>query len=157
MKRKPRKPILGPAFDIEFTNQTGAAHLYIDELRYYAPRKFGALITEGESLIGALESDDSNADKWQALAEWFDDCDSALTDWARDADRHEYIYFGALQGARGFQIDVESARDDCDACGDNLADMPRGFSGLFLCVNDHGNATLYRVTNSRARELFAVV
>lgn len=39
----------------------------------------------------------------------------------------------------------------------DTGDVPRGYSGEVLHVNDHGNATLYNYVNGRAYEVWGIV
>jgi hypothetical protein len=77
-----------------------------------------------------------------------------------------YFYFGSHPGDGsdyGFWLDEDGLENiDGDARFDSyqyddLASVPRGYTGEAVIVNDHGNATLYRITNGRAREVWAIV
>lgn len=151
MKNRTRKPILGPAFDADQTNDSGRVSSYISELRYYGPRRFAGLINEGENM---LTNDDLS--DWQ---EWANECDMALSEWAQHSTRCIYWCFGPFphSGDIGFYMDVESACEDADLQVSDLCEVPTGFSGLLVNVNDHGNVTAYNAARGRLYELFAVV
>lgn len=166
MSKKSRKPLTGVAFDIEQTNLVGNVAHYLRELDYYGARRFAALIKDGRNIESDLERIEAGKnskhytageDVYQAAHEWMDDCDSALSDYARDVMRHDYIYFGVENGAAGFFYSVESALEDSERfdAGDSV---PRGFSGLAAFVTDHGNVTVQSYSRGRmTRELFSVV
>jgi len=69
-------------------------------------------------------------------------------------------YFGSHPGDGsdyGFWVD-ESIEWDFDGLKVNdLADVPRGYRGYVLVVNDHGNMTLYTKTARKLIEHWAVV
>jgi hypothetical protein len=73
-----------------------------------------------------------------------------------------FLYCGSIEGD-GADIGVwpdwcaiDAARQDGEL--PDRYDLPAGYSGLALDVNDHGNATLYYVhKNGSARELWSVV
>lgn len=75
-----------------------------------------------------------------------------------------YCYFGTHHGDGadfGFWVDWDQLNED-QLNGElrkvsDLADLPKGFTGMALLVNDHGNATLYNVARGRAREVWSVV
>lgn len=150
-----KRPILGCAFDPDQMNDLEQIQAYVDELRYYRPHGFGKLAREGEEFIRGAEMD-AGVDYY---SEWMSDCDSLLTEWARRVERHDYISFGPFDhgGAVGFYIDVESARDEADLIVDDLSEVPRGFTGLIVVVNDHGNVSAHRYSRGKSRGLFAVV
>jgi hypothetical protein len=73
--------------------------------------------------------------------------------------RHDYITFGPFEhgGAVGFYIHVDGALEDADRKVSDLCEVPRGYSGFVVHVNDHGNVSGYRFARGRAIPLFAVV
>ena len=149
-----RTPVLGPAFDQDQTNDYGRVQNYLAELRYYRPRGFSKLAKEGEKILRDIEKSEESF-----FDEWATDIDSLLTEWARRVTRNDYISFGPFEhtGDVGFYIAVDLALED-GARFDDLADVPKGFSGLVCIVNDHGNVTAYNFSNGRrTREIFAVV
>lgn len=72
-----------------------------------------------------------------------------------------YCYFGALEGDAsdfGCWVDWDSfdaGRQDGDL--PNVEDVPTGYSGLAVEVNDHGNVTLYAYSRGRRREVWSCV
>ncbi len=71
-----------------------------------------------------------------------------------------YMYFGAHLGDGsdyGFWL-----IEDWDEIFDGLrvkdtSEVPSGYRGEVLCVNDHGNVTLYAATSRGLREIWGVV
>jgi hypothetical protein len=153
MKTRKRFPMLGSAFDSHQRDERENVQAYIDELQYYGKRRFAKLIQDGEMMLG---NPDYRAD---CTNDWQNDCDSALSQWAQERTRCDYYQFGPFpnSGDIGFYVDVDSALSDADLRIDDLSELPRGFSGLAVQVNDHGNVTAWQVSNGRKRELFAVV
>jgi hypothetical protein len=94
-----------------------------------------------------FDSEDSDYD----LEELFD----ALGSYALP-----YFYFGAHPGDGsdyGFWL-TEGVEDDFDGIKVNdLADVPKAFSGEVLVTTDHGNLSLYSYSRGRGREVWAVV
>jgi hypothetical protein len=91
-----------------------------------------------------------------------------LTSWARRVARHDFISFGPFpdSGDVGFSIDVDSAIGEADftvdygslRLSDPAPEMPKGFSGMYVEISDHGNVSAYQYSRGRkTRELFAVV
>ncbi len=83
---------------------------------------------------------------------------------ALDSYSPPYFYFGAHPGdgsdygwwlPEGFAEEFESDGNGVKV-GD-LADVPKGYRGEVLLVNDHGNVTLYSYGRGKAREVWAVV
>jgi len=148
-----KQPLIGCAFDPEQRNDQENIEAYLAELDYYRPRGSRALRVEGARLLSA----DDPYGEW--AHEWMHDADACLTEWARRVARHEYISFGPFEhgGAVGFYIDVDRAIEDADLRVDDLSEVPRGFSGFVVLVNDHGNVTGLQFSRGRRRELFAVV
>lgn len=148
-----RQPILECAFDPDQCNERETIRYYVAELEYYRPRGYAALVKEAQAI---LDAEDSDFDCWH---EWYDEVDDLLTDWARRIERHDYISYGPFPhgGAVGFYIYHEGAIEDCDLKVDDLSEVPRGFSGLVVHVNDHGNVSAYQYSRGKSRELFAIV
>lgn len=146
-----RKPIIGCAFDPDQRNERGRVEAYIGELEYYRPRGFAGLRNEGARL--------NKTDDWEWSNEWMTDCDNLLTEWARRELRHDFISFGPFEhgGAVGFYILTDNAIEEADLKVNDTSEVPRGFSGLVVHVNDHGNVTGYQYSRGKSRELFAVV
>lgn len=82
---------------------------------------------------------------------------------ALDCFAPAYAYFGAHPGDGsdfGFWPidDVPGAVDeDSGLVVADISEIPRGFSGPVLLVNDHGNMTLYAYSRGRGREVWAIV
>ena len=75
-----------------------------------------------------------------------------------------YCYFGAIEGDGsdyGFwpswdAIDESIHTDDMLKVAD-LSEIPTDYSGDVLLVNDHGNTSLYCVTDAKCVEIWAIV
>lgn len=71
-----------------------------------------------------------------------------------------YFYFGAHPGDGadyGFWLS-EGFKDDFDGLKvSDTSEVPKGYTGEVLHVNDHGNMTLYAYSRGRAREIWAIV
>jgi hypothetical protein len=93
-----------------------------------------------------------------------------------DAHSLPYFHFGAHEGDGsdfGWWLsscieeefaDASSNFAKCDGAKlpsnikvSELADVPKGFTGEVLHVNDHGNTTLYSFSRGRAREIWSLV
>lgn len=71
-----------------------------------------------------------------------------------------YFYFGShpSDGADfGFWLSDGFAEDFDGLKVNDLSEVPRGYTGEVLHVNDHGNTSLYAYARGRAREVWAVV
>lgn len=157
---KSRKPIVGEAFAPHFMNDAGRIESYVAELRYYRPRGFAKLASEGDKFAAQLDSDDCPIDVMERVDSWIDDVESMLTEWAQRIERNSYIYFGSNDDGSsvGFWYSLESALDDCDIRLDAGDSVPRGFSGMAAFVTDHGNVTIQTYSRGRmTRELLSVV
>lgn len=152
--RKNRKPMMGEAFDSHQRNTAENIAEYVADLRYYGKRRFAALIKEGESFD--FEAFD---DLGQAVSEWMTEADMALSEWAQKSTGCIYWSYGTFpdSGSVGFYINADEAIADADLQISDLSEMPRGFSGLAVLVNDHGNVTAYQCRRGKRRELFSVV
>lgn len=72
-----------------------------------------------------------------------------------------YFYFGAHPGDGadyGWWL-PEDWEDQFDGLqvGDLAAEVPKGYTGEVLHVNDHGDMTLYRASRGRLTELWGIV
>lgn len=162
MKKAQRMPAIGEAFDSDQMNDPERIESYIRELEYYKPRGFSRLAKEGRAIVRTMwadaETDRMNA--WDFGHDWKLEVEALLTNWARRVERHEFISFGPFpySGSTGFWIDVGEARNDADIVLDAGDSVPRGFSGLAVFVNDHGNVHAQRFSRGRmVRNLFDVV
>jgi len=157
-RRHKRSPILGEAFDTRTMEDEDIIRAYVSELEHYRPRGYRALANAGEDMAGALERCDLHL--LDGLEAWKDEVCELLTEWSRKVDRHDFIAFGPLARTTvvGFWIDVPAAQEEADIrlpAGDSV---PRGFSGMAVFVNDHGNVDALRYSRGRAtRTLFSVV
>jgi hypothetical protein len=126
---------------------------FIWELRQMKPlkREHRKLIREIEQRMKAedyFESYDATIDLNESL---FD---------ALDAYALPYFYFGSHPGDGsdyGYWLS-ETFQEEFDGLKVNdLSDVPRGYTGEVLYVNDHGNMSLYSFTRGRSRELWGIV
>jgi hypothetical protein len=71
-----------------------------------------------------------------------------------------FFYFGASEGDGadfGWWLDP-SFEDEFDGLKvSDTSEVPTGYSGEVLHVNDHGNMTLYSARNGRLHEIWAIV
>lgn len=70
------------------------------------------------------------------------------------------FYFGSHPGDGadfGYWLSESFAEDFDGLKVDDTSEVPPGFSGEVLHINDHGNMSLYRATRGRLRELWAIV
>ena len=126
---------------------------FLDTLESQKPlrRNHRKLISQVKQNIDQVEdyfdSDDASFD----LEELF----TALDSYALP-----YFYFGAHPGDGsdyGFWL-TENLQDDFDGLQINdLADVPKAFSGEVLVTTDHGNMSLYSYSRGRAREVWTIV
>ena len=74
-----------------------------------------------------------------------------------------YCYFGAHPGDGAdfgfwlFEDFQQSARDDGALEVSDTSEVPEGYSGEVLHINDHGNATLYSAHKGKLTEVWSVV
>ena len=72
-----------------------------------------------------------------------------------------YFSFGAHPGDGsdyGYWLSEGFSDDEFDGLKvSDTSEVPRGFTGEVLHVNDHGNCTLYSYSRGRSREVWAVV
>jgi len=102
----------------------------------------------GAEIEGYYESDESEWD--------LDALTDALNEYAPD-----HFYFGSYPGDGadyGYWLS-DSFQDDFDGLKvSDTCDIPAGYVGEVLHVNDHGNMTLYtRGRNGRLYEVWAIV
>ena len=99
---------------------------------------------------GYYQTDDADYD----LEELFD----ALNEYCAP-----YFYFGAHPGDGadyGYWLSEDFEQrfeDDGGLKVNDLADVPRAYTGEVLLVNDHGNCSLYRYSRGRHWEVWSVV
>lgn len=137
---------------------------FADELEYqlerqsrrFARKEYRALIREARRALRHME--DGTVKQAEAAEESASEIISDLMDRLTDF-APPYAYFGAHPGDGadyGFWL-VE----DLD-CFDGLrvedtSEVPRGYRGEVLHVNDHGNMTLYAATSRGLREVWSLV
>lgn len=159
-RRKMQKPVLGCAFDPDHMNEPGRIEAYISELQHYRPRKFATLRKEGKALLRKY----NQGEDWDWSREWSEKCDMLLSEHAQRYGM-EYVSYGPFEhgGAIGYMVNPQSAIEDADHIvndrrnGRNDGDIPRGFTGLYVHINDHGNVSAYRYVRGKSRELWSVV
>lgn len=82
---------------------------------------------------------------------------------ALDCYAPPYFYFGAHPGDGsdyGWWLPddfLQEWKDYGDLKVDDLSEVPRGYTGEVLHVNDHGNMSLYVYSRGKGRELWAIV
>lgn len=106
-------------------------------------REFAPLLRESETFT------DETAD--DILSDLFD----ALQEFAPP-----YGYFGAHPGDGadyGFWLSENMPEDFDGLQVSDTSEVPRGYSGEVLHVNDHGNMTLYAYSRGRGREIWGIV
>jgi len=141
---------------------------FLDVLRSIRPlrRADRKLIRE---IDAAIEETGSDFYEDESAREYLDELFTALDSYAPP-----YFYFGSNPGDGadfGFWLSEDFA-EDFNAVSEisadivesvfsirvsDLAEVPRGFSGEVLLVNDHGNATLYAYSRGRRREVWSIV
>jgi hypothetical protein len=128
----------------------------LDSLLRSQPRSFKrapyrAKIREAYAALRAMET---GAEHY--ADEVVQDLADALSDFAPP-----YGYFGASEGDGsdfGFWLSSYSLEDFDGLRVSDTSEVPRGYSGEVLHVNDHGNVSLYVATpRGRLREVWAVV
>ena len=116
------------------------------------------LIRDARKVLNHPDEDGADA---LLCSELVDDLADALNNFAPP-----YAYFGTIDGdgaCFGFWISHDAIRDAIHDKTlrkvDDLARVPRGYSGEVLQVSDHGNMTLYYRPGprSRWREVWSVV
>lgn len=126
---------------------------FVYELKHQKPlrREHGQLVREIETRMDAEGYYDGEEADWDLEALF-----AALDEYAAP-----YFYFGAHPGdgaGYGFWLS-ESFEHDFDGLKvADTADIPKGYAGEVLQVNDHGNMTLYRVGgNGHKYEVWGLV
>jgi hypothetical protein len=126
---------------------------FLDTLESQKPlrRNHRKLISQVKQNIDQNENYYDSDDASFALDELFD----ALGSYALP-----YFYFGAHPGDGsdyGFWL-AENLEEDFEGLQVNdLADVPKDYSGEVLVTTDHGNVSLYSYRRGRAREVWAIV
>lgn len=121
---------------------------FIEELKHLDEEEtYQELIREAENI-----TDYDTEDAQFILDNLFD---------ALDIFSPPYTFFGAANtdgAAFGYWPALEEVRDAADYGEilkvDDLGDIPEGYSGTVLCVNDHGNASLYEVKDGEIIEAY---
>lgn len=129
-----------------------AEHQHLSKESRKAVRKIAARVRKIEN--GQYGDED---------AYWTDEC----ADWDRDALENilsecapSYFYFGSHPGdgadlgywlSEGFEEEFDGLKVN------DTSEVPRGYTGEVLHVNDHGNMTLYRAVRGRLYEQWAIV
>lgn len=132
---------------------------FLSELESQRPlhRQHRKLVREIESRLNAAEDTEDGTPYF--------DCEDAGYDLEKLFDALNeycapYFYFGSHPGdgsdygywlSEGFEQDFEGLKVN------DLSEVPRGFTGEVLIVNDHGNMSLYAYSRGRGREIWAVV
>jgi hypothetical protein len=108
------------------------------------------------------ECQDAFSDDGQSLideesaCELVSDLQDALQEFAPP-----YFYFGAHPGDGsdfGFWVDIDDVKEQVEfVSGKQDEYPPENFSGEWLYVSDHGNATLYCRENGKDSEVWAIV
>lgn len=126
---------------------------FLDTIEYFSKSKARSLRKELKE-IEAIESEDEKLD---AMAYFLNETlFDTLNDYAPP-----YFYFGAHPGDGadyGFWLS-ESASEDFDGLRvSDLSEVPAGYSGEILHVNDHGNTSLYhKPARGRMVEIWSIV
>lgn len=70
-----------------------------------------------------------------------------------------YFFFGTdEENEYGFWLNPGELRESFDGLKvDDLSEVPKGYTGEVLHVNDHGNMTLYYYSRGKGRETWAIV
>jgi hypothetical protein len=114
---------------------------------------------EHRQLIREIEHNMETVEDYFSSEDASIDLNEGLFD-ALDAYALPYFGFGSHPGDGadyGFWLS-ESFPEEFDGLQvSDTADVPKGYTGEVLHVNDHGNMTLYVYSRGRGRELWAVV
>lgn len=104
-----------------------------------------ALDDELNAILERIGTDDEQEDDSQALSDAADEAEEWLND---NTERPPFTYWSIEDNSLFLRVDVEGAQESDEVIG--CADLPE----FLLHVNDHGNATLYRVV---LQEVWGVV
>lgn len=112
-----------------------------------APRR--ALIREAATLIRTDNFDSEDA------ANCVNDLQDALGEFAPP-----YGYFGTTEGdgaSFGFYVSASAIEEFDGLKVSDLSEVPAGYRGEFMIVNDHGNVSLYTKNSRRETLIWSVV
>ena len=106
-----------------------------------------------------VDNEDLHRQQYFDSSDCVDDLESLFD--ALDCYSPPYFYFGAHPGD-GSDYGWWLSPDSFDATFDGLkiedwSEVPRGYTGEVLHVNDHGNMSLYAYSRGKGRELWAIV
>lgn len=126
-------------------------------------RRIKKLLKECREFI-EKEYDPANEDYAETSGELIQELSSELEYFAP-----EYVTFGTLEGDGaefGFWPDIESLKEgiregeilaqDDSKRGESVT-PPKGYTGLYAHISDHGNISLYRYTRGKERYLWGAV
>ena len=91
----------------------------------------------------------------EQASEDLEELENALSDYCLP-----YFYFGAQSGdgaCFGFWLSESFPEEFEGLKVSDTSEVPTGYTGEVLHINDHGNCTLYACTRGRLREIWAVV
>lgn len=145
---------------------------FSSELRSLAERagKFygnvKALVADAGDVLDALSDEDGEESYWRTIrkepmepSEMVDELTDALQEYAPP-----FGYFGASEGDGadfGFWPSWDQIREAVHSKEllqvNDLSEVPKGYNGMVLAVNDHGNTTLYEWKRGRGTEVWGVV
>jgi hypothetical protein len=140
---------------------------FVSELESQRPlkREHGKLAREIRQRLDADDVSESCANGDHESYYSSDDADFDLESLFDALNQYclPYFYFGAHEGDGsdyGYWLPTDFD-DQFEADGglkvNDLADVPRAYTGEVLLVNDHGNCSLYRYSRGRHWEVWSVV
>jgi hypothetical protein len=118
---------------------------------------------------GADELTDNEANRnravWMAacdirenLSEWLSEVGDDAVSFLNDLETRSHMYWTFEDNSLFLMADVDGAREECEFVSSKEQDYPPDdYTGEWLHVSDHGNATLYVRENGKDREVWAVV
>lgn len=124
--------------------------VFVAEIKYYNPRN--KIACEIGKRINK-KSYDYNSDL--ALYDL-----EALFDELNNINDLPYVYFGAHPGDGsdfGFWINEYFEYDFEGLKISDYNDIPKGYNGECLFINDYGNMTLYKIINGKKYEIWSIV